>query len=163
MEDLSSKQQTQPWPQMPPLALGADTSRDVSGAGIKPEMGTSPGWDRSQHSRTPTQKYAAITLFFDPASLHLVETNKKPHHRKPQTAFPASTLPKRRSVLRLPPACYCFTRCLLTPCLSQGTRCSEPITISLQSACRNRPRLLSAMALPPRAAFQCVCHKVKGD
>lgn len=118
VEDLSSKQQTQPWPQMPPLALGADTSRDVSSTGIKPEMGTSPGWDCSQHSRTPTQKYAAITLFIDPTSLHLVETNKKPHHRKPQTAFPASILPERRAVLRLPPACYCFTRCLLTPCLS---------------------------------------------
>lgn len=90
-------------------------SRDMSGAGVKPEIGNSPGWDCSQHSRTPTQRYTVITGFIDPVSLDLVETNKKPHHRKPQTAFSASVVPKRSSVFRLPPACYCFIRCLLTP------------------------------------------------
>lgn len=132
------------------IAPGADMSTDMSGAGVKPEMGKSPGWDCSQHSRTPTQRYTVITRFIDPISLDLVETNKKLHHRKPQTAFPASIVPQRSSAFRLSPACYCFTRCLLTsPASRRAHAAYSPITTSLQSACGNWPGL--GLAAP-------VCH-----
>lgn len=145
-------------------APGAAQSRDVSGAGVKPEIGKSPGWDCIQHTGTPRQRYTVITCFFPRFS----RNKQKASSSKTPDCLSSKYRTQKEPCVQASPQQF-YSR----PADPLPLSGPMPLTAPLPSVCKwhagtapgSAAQLLSAVALQspaPSAAFCPVCRKVRG-